>query len=206
MEKSSVLNISHWQWFGTSTGDMSSDVQFCTSWNTSLNHMYKLMSHQHVEVEETLTVAEINQCSVSIKKSHGWNQTKFGNLYIPGTSGKKWVCERDERKKSKTKKEEQLEKNQCYRSLWSRRTTEDLGRLLKLTFLSWVLSSKEDSSWTGKWWRAILKGRPALWDVSSLRILTASLLISLSRASVRSPMHCTKQGLKCKLIKTKSLP
>lgn len=134
MGKSSVLNISHLQWFGTSTEDMSSDVQFCTSWDTSLNHMYKLMSHQHVEVEETLTVAEINQCSVSIKKSHGWNQTKFGNFYIPGTSGKKWVCERDERKKSKTKKEEQLEKNQCYRSQWSRRTTEDLGRLLKLTF------------------------------------------------------------------------
>lgn len=48
-----------------------SDVQFW-NFNTGLIHTYKLVSHQHTEVDEIMNVPEINSQGLSAK-SHGWD-------------------------------------------------------------------------------------------------------------------------------------
>lgn len=48
-----------------------SDEQFW-SFDTGLIHAYKLVSHQHIEVEEIMYVPEINSWGLSAK-SHGWD-------------------------------------------------------------------------------------------------------------------------------------
>lgn len=58
-------------------------------------------------------------------------QPKPGNLYTPGTSGKKRVHERDKIKKAQIKNTKNWRRTrtvQCHGSQRSRRSTEDLGR------------------------------------------------------------------------------
>ena len=134
-------------------------------------------------------------------------QPKPGNLYSPGTSGKKSVHERDKMKKAKIKNTPPpKKKNQrrtrtvkCHGSQRSSRSAEDLGREapeedsldLDPEFQRGIILKK-------KMGMEYLKGRAALADMS-----IPSLQTALSIIPVHGRMLCVEQGLKCKFIKMK---
>ena len=136
-------------------------------------------------------------------------QPKPGNLYSPGTSGKKSVPERDKMKKAKIKTtppQKKKKKNlritrtvKCHGSQRSSRSAEDLGREapeedsldLDPEFQRGIILKK-------KMGMEYLKGRATLADVS-----IPSLQTALSIIPVHGRMLCVEQGLKCKFIKIK---
>lgn len=138
------------------------------AWDTDLNHFYRLDSHQDTEIEGSMNVAEVNPQDLPIKKSHDWGTE---NLRVSVVQ----IRKRQE-EKAKTKGKNNLRRTRKVQCCGSQRTTENLGKALKM-LLSWALSFTEKLFCRRRWRRAYLKGRQALWDVSTLRMLSIPLHI-----------------------------
>lgn len=134
-------------------------------------------------------------------------QPKPGNLYTPGTSGRKGVYERDKMKKTKTKKKKNrrwIKTMQFHGSQWRRRSQEDLGREdPEEDALEWNTEFQRGIILERKMGTAHPKGRTDCETWAPPRMSMASLQITLSITSAPSTRLRAEQGLKRKFIKMK---